>query len=88
MLAGPAAAGGGADRDLAAPCRGCHSASADAAGGIPILDGQPPAQLAALLLAYKNETRQATLMNRIAKGYSDAELERLAAYLGTPSGPP
>ena len=86
LLAGPAGAAtdGSADRDLAAPCGGCHSAAADAAGGMPTLSGQTPAQLAGLLLAYKRDTRRGTLMNRIAKGYSDAELERLAAYLGSP----
>ena len=84
----PAAAATSADRDLAAPCRGCHAETSGRQGDIPPLHERTREQLAAQLLAYKRDARQGTLMNRIAKGYSDAELERLAVYLGKPQGSP
>jgi len=71
-----------ADQMLAASCTGCH-VSAAATGGIPSLVAQSPLQLEAQLLAYKHGTRQGTLMNRIARGYSDDELRRIAGVLGT-----
>lgn len=66
-----------ADVALAGGCRGCHGAQA--AGALPALDGRDAHELAELLLAFKRDERPATLMNRLAKGYSDAELERIAA---------
>jgi len=71
-----------ADRILAASCNGCH-VSAATAGGIPSLDDKSSTQLEALLLAYKHGTQQGTLMDRIARGYSDDELRRIASVFGS-----
>ena len=71
-----------ADRVLAASCNGCH-VSAAAATGIPSLEGKSSIQLETLLLAYKRGTQPATLMDRIARGYSDGELRRLADVFGS-----
>lgn len=71
-----------ADRILAASCNGCHVSPA-AAGGIPSLEGTSSTQLETLLLAYKHGTQPGTLMDRIARGYSDDELRRIAGVLGS-----
>jgi cytochrome c553 len=38
------------------------------------------------LLAFRSDRRQGTVMNKIAKGYTDAEIEILAEYLANASG--
>jgi cytochrome c553 len=45
-----------------------------------VIAGQDKAVLLQKLLAYKKGELQATVMHQHAKGYSDAELERLATY--------
>lgn len=64
-------------RGIALNCEICHQ-SGDSA--IPTLAGQPAERLRRLLLDFKYLVGQATLMPRIAKGYSDAELAALADY--------
>lgn len=39
------------------------------------------------LLAFKHDQRPATIMNRIAKGYSDDELARIAAFIADEAAP-
>jgi sulfide dehydrogenase cytochrome subunit len=76
-----AAAGWAAGDDyLAAGCAGCHGQRGEGHGAFPPLAGQPPAALLQSLRDFKSDRRSATVMPRIAKGYSDAELVRLARY--------
>ena len=67
---------------LAATCAACHGtqgrAIADAA--VPGLAGLPAGYLSEQMKGFKSGTRQATVMHQIAKGYSDAQIEQLAAY--------
>ena len=65
---------------LAATCSGCHGANADGSGGIPGLKGQQQAYLADQLKAFKGGSRPATVMNRLAKGYTDEEIAGLALH--------
>jgi sulfide dehydrogenase cytochrome subunit len=65
---------------LAATCSGCHGANADGSGAIPGLKGQQSAYLADQLKAFKGGSRPATVMNRLAKGYTDEEIAGLAAH--------
>lgn len=70
-------------RVWAASCAACHGtngAGGPGRGAIPVIAGQDKAVLLQKLLAYKKGERQATVMHQHAKGYSDAELERLAAF--------
>jgi cytochrome subunit of sulfide dehydrogenase len=79
-LSGDAAAADGAR--LYASCAGCHGTGGAGAGqALPVLAGQPKDTLAASLRAFKDGSRPATIMQQIAKGYSDEELEAIAAYL-------
>ena len=63
---------------LAAACTGCHGGG----GVLPPLSGLPPDELREMLIAYRSGARTGTVMNRIAKGYSRAELAALAFALG------
>jgi cytochrome c553 len=66
---------------LAGSCANCHS-DGRTSGKIPPLAGRPAATLAALLKAFKGETPPpgTTIMNRLAKGYTDEQIEALAKY--------
>ncbi|WP_445371117.1 c-type cytochrome [Methylomonas sp. HW2-6] len=66
---------------IAMNCLNCH-ASGQAASRLPELGRLSAAELEQALLAFKYDRRTATLMPRLVKAYSDAELVAVAAYLG------
>jgi sulfide dehydrogenase cytochrome subunit len=67
---------------LYATCANCHGTDGVSAGGpLPVLAGQPKDALVANMKAFKAGTRQATIMHQIAKGYTDEQIEAIAAYL-------
>lgn len=83
------AGSGGTDRQstfdvsiLAGTCFNCHGTEGRSPGAIPSIAGRPEAALRAQLLAFKSESPPAatTVMNRLAKGYTDAEIDALARY--------
>lgn len=81
VFAAPALAQG-ADRPLAAlSCGGCHGVGAAGQGPIAALAGRPKAELVAAMLAFRSNERPGTIMGRIARGYTDAEIDAIAADL-------
>jgi cytochrome c553 len=69
-------------RSLAATCAACHGTDGNAVRGsaIPRLAGLPRDYLVRRMRAYRDGTEPATVMQQIAKGYSEAETAELAAY--------
>lgn len=65
-----------------ATCHTCHSATGAGAGAIPPLQGLSEAQIRELMIAFKTDREQATIMNRISKALTDAEIGRISAMLG------
>jgi len=66
---------------LAASCAGCHGTNGVTQGNaLPPLAGQPKDQLLAALKDFKAGKRPATIMTQLAKGYTDEQLEIIAAY--------
>lgn len=61
----------------ASSCAGCHAAGA-AMGAI---EGRPESETVAALAEYRSGARQASVMGRIAKGFSEEESRAIAAYL-------
>jgi cytochrome c553 len=63
-------------------CARCHGfdGQADGSGAFPKLAGQFPQYLAKQLRAYASGTRQNALMQPIAKGLKDAEIDSVAQY--------
>lgn len=59
-------------------CVGCHGHLGQGAGSIPAIRGQSFDHLYSTLLAYRNDQRAGTVMNRISKGYTESELVELA----------
>lgn len=71
----------GAQAPLAAEgCLGCHGPNGAGAGGVPALAGREAAELRAQLLAFRANERPGTIMGRIARGYSEAELAAVAEH--------
>lgn len=70
-------------RSLAATCAACHGTEGRAVQGaaIPGLAGMPAPYLVEQLKAFKSGARSGTVMPQLAKGYSDAQIEQLAASL-------
>jgi cytochrome subunit of sulfide dehydrogenase len=82
-LPAPAAAQGAAA--AAAPlaaqgCIGCHGPNG--AGMPPVMGiaGRPAAETEAILRAFRADQRPGTIMGRIARGYTEAEIAALAAH--------
>ncbi len=67
-------------RAWAASCAACHGTNGVSNSAIPSIAGQDKAALLQKLLAYKKGELPATVMDQHAKGYTDAQLERLAAH--------
>ena len=67
---------------LAATCANCHGTQGRAVDGaaVPGLAGMPAAYMIEQVKAFKSGARPATVMHQLAKGYSDAQIEQVAAY--------
>ncbi len=67
-------------RSLAASCANCHGTAGIAQPGMESLAGKPKDDLLKKMLDFKTGKKPATIMHQLSKGYTDAELEQLAAY--------
>jgi len=61
----------------ASSCAGCHAEGA----AMGALDGRSEAEIATALREYRSGARPASVMGRIAKGFSEDESQAIAAYL-------
>jgi sulfide dehydrogenase cytochrome subunit len=66
--------------DLSTACAGCHGLDGKGRGEIPAIAGAPQANLSQALRDYKAGRRPSTVMQRIARAYSDSEIDDLAAH--------
>lgn len=62
-------------------CGGCHSAHGGAGSPMPSLHGLKAADITAAMLDYRSDKRQPTIMNRIAKGFTDEEIRAISEWL-------
>ncbi len=69
-------------RSLAATCAACHGTDGRVVGDGSVigLAGLPRDMLATQLRAFKAGTRPSTIMTQLSKGYSEAQIDQLAAY--------
>lgn len=69
-------------RSLAATCAACHGTDGRAVSGaaIPGLAGMPATYLVEQMKTFKSGARTGSVMPQLAKGYSDAQIEQLAAW--------
>jgi sulfide dehydrogenase cytochrome subunit len=69
---------------LSLPCNGCHGSGGVSQGaGIPTIAGMNAEYMAEAMVQFKEGRRSATIMNRIAKGYRDYELRKIARYFSS-----
>jgi sulfide dehydrogenase cytochrome subunit len=68
-------------RNLAAGCAICHGTTGHAVTkDVTTLAGIPSDHLAKQLRDFRDGKRPATVMHQIAKGYTDAQIEAMAAW--------
>ena len=65
----------------AASCSGCHSPGATAASSIPRLYGRNAGDITNAMAGFREGSVPATVMSRIAKGFSNHESRAIAAWL-------
>ena len=66
----------------AAACSACHATSAKTETPVPQLVGRKPDDIVAAMQAYRSGGRSTTVMDRIAKGFSEDEIRAMADWLG------
>jgi cytochrome c553 len=64
----------------ASSCTGCHPANPRVDTAVPRLAGRAASDIVAQMQAFKSGQRPATVMDRIAKGLADAEIEAIATW--------
>ena len=74
------AAAADAGRDIAASCATCHGTDGRSRGAIPSLAGRDKAVIVQQVRDFRDGKRPSTVMQQLAKGYSDAQIEAAAAY--------
>ena len=67
-------------RNLAATCANCHGTNGQARGEMRPLAGVPAERLTALFAAFKSGAQSGTIMQQIAKGYTDEQIRLIAAF--------
>lgn len=65
---------------MADACGGCHGTDGQSVGAMPSFIGKDAATLEKFLIEYKTGKREATVMDRITKGYSDEQLKAISAF--------
>jgi len=66
----------------ASSCSGCHATTKSVDTPVPRLVGRRPAEIEAAMRAFRAGQKPASVMDRIAKGFSDDEIEAIAAWYG------
>lgn len=68
-------------RGLAATCFTCHGTDGRSVGGVPpALAGQNKDYLVQQMKEFRDGKRPATIMHQLSRGYTDAQVEQIAAY--------
>ncbi len=62
----------------ATACSGCHGGRDNA---MPSLQGKSAADIEAAMIAFRSGAREATVMDRIAKGFSESETSAIARWI-------
>ncbi|HSV29388.1 MAG TPA: c-type cytochrome [Candidatus Omnitrophota bacterium] len=68
---------------MADACAGCHGTDGHSVGAMPAFSNKKLDELKSMLREYKAGKREPTVMDRIAKGYSDEQLDAIAVYFAS-----
>jgi sulfide dehydrogenase cytochrome subunit len=78
LMAGPSG------QALAFTCAGCHGTDGSSVGpSMPAIAGMDPEVFVDAMKAYRADQRNASIMNRIAKGYSDEQFKDMAWFFAS-----
>jgi sulfide dehydrogenase cytochrome subunit len=66
---------------LASNCFSCHGPQGQSTGNIPKLTSLSAANIADKFRAFKDDKTPSTIMSRIAKGYTDEQINAISAYI-------
>lgn len=61
-------------------CNSCHGTDGYSPGAIPSIRGMPQQAFITAMRDFKSGRRSGTIMGRLAKAYSDAEIRAMAEY--------
>ncbi len=67
----------------ATSCSGCHPARKWVDTQVPRLNGRPAGEIIAAMQAFKSGETGATVMGRIAKGFTSEEIKAIAHWYAT-----
>jgi cytochrome subunit of sulfide dehydrogenase len=67
----------------AAACSGCHPTSSRVTSPVPRLIGLDRAAIVRAMQDFRSGQRAGTIMDRIAKGFTDDEVQAIAAWYAT-----
>ena len=73
---------GGAPPPGAPSCSGCHPASGSVDTPVKQLVGRKPEEIVAAVEAFRSGAKPATVMDRIAKGFTGDEVKAIADWYG------
>ncbi len=80
----PAAVGEVSHSMLGNTCAGCHGTNGHSAEPMPIIAGLSDDEyLAETMKSYRSGRRPSTIMGRLARGYSDKEIEAMAEFFAS-----
>ena len=81
LLPGSVLATGPSAEALAYTCAGCHGTDGSSVGAsMPSIAGMDPGVFIDAMQDYRRDKRNPTIMNRIAKAYSDEQIEGMAWF--------
>ncbi|SRR5258706_10064296 len=67
-------------RGMAATCANCHGTDGRSNSGIPGLAGADKSFIVGQMQDFKSGKRASTIMQQLARGFSDAQIEQIAGY--------
>jgi len=74
-------------RSLAATCATCHGTNGYAQPGMKSLAGRPAHEIVQLVREFRAGQRPSTLMQQIAKGYTEAQIAQIAEFFAGQKNP-
>lgn len=80
LFAASPALAGPSGQAIAFTCAGCHGTNGVSEGVAPSIGGEDAEELYEMMKEFKSGEEEGTIMNRIAKGYSDESLRAVAEY--------
>ncbi len=80
LTAAPAKAEMASGVVLANTCFSCHGTNGKSRGDMPSIAGKSKSFIASSMKSFRSGERPSTVMMRISKGFTDAEIDALASY--------